>query len=365
MTSRLMTSRFTSQDLEAAVAAGAITPEAAQALRAFLDTRTPVAAPSLEAPRPRFDLTHLLWYAGALIIMGAMGLFSTLAFSQMGGAGLATTGLGYFLVLGLVGDRLWKNTETRTPGGLLIAAAIAMVPLMVFGLQEASGVWTSLGKPGAYRGFYHFIKGGWIPMELATLGVSLLAARRYSFAFIAFPAAIALWFLSMDLAAYLAGREMFDFEFRRKVSLWFGICTFFAVWLYELKARKADFAFWLHLVAAITFWGGLTFQSSDSELGKLLYCLINIALLAISLFVARRIYAVFGVIGVMIYLGHLAEKVFKNSLLFPFALSLVGIAIIALGLWVARHRARLEAGMVALIPQRLAALRPARARAET
>ena len=36
--------------------------------------------------RPRFDLVHLLWYAGALIVIGAMGLFTTLAFAQLGGA---------------------------------------------------------------------------------------------------------------------------------------------------------------------------------------------------------------------------------------------------------------------------------------
>jgi hypothetical protein len=349
--------------LTGAVERGIITRSQAEALAAYwAETEAPGAAQPHTTARPRFDLTHLLWYAGALIIMGAMGLFSTLAFSQMGGAGLTATGIGYFLVLGLAGDRLWTKEETRTPGGLLIAAAIAMVPLIVFGLQEASGVWAGLGKPGAYRSFYHFIKGGWIPMELATLAVSVLAARRYSFAFIAFPAAVALWFLSMDLAAYLAGRESFNFEFRRQVSLWFGIVTFVAVWLYEVRARKADFAFWFHLVAAMTFWGGLTFQSSNSELGKFLYCLINIGLLGLSLFLSRRIYAVFGVIGVMIYLGHLAEKVFKDSLLFPFALSLVGIAIVALGLWVARNRARLEVQLEALIPAPLAALRPARAR---
>jgi AhpC/TSA family len=43
----------------------------------------------------------------------------------------------------------------------------------------------------------------------------------------------------------------------------------------------------------------------------------------------RRVYAVFGALGISIYLGHLADVVFKDSLLFPFALSLIGIAIIA------------------------------------
>lgn len=349
--------------LEGAVARGIITRAQAEALASYwAEGAAPRPAAPAEASRPRFDLTHLLWYAGALIVMSAMGLFSTLAFAQMGGMGLTVTGLGYFAALGWAGDRLWRNEETRTPGGLLIAAAIAMVPLIVFGLQEASGNWAGLGRPGEYRSFYTHIKQGWMPMELATLAVSVLAARRYAFAFIAFPAAVALWFLSMDIAAYIAGKEMFDFKLLRDVSLWFGILTFLAVWVYELKPRAADFAFWIHLVAAVCFWSGLTFQSSGSELGKFFYCLINVGLLGVSLFINRRVYAVFGVIGIMIYLGHLASKVFKDSMLFPFALSLMGLGLVALGLKVARNREAWRAALEAHLPGWLKALQPVPAR---
>lgn len=350
-------------DLDAAVAAGVLDAESAARLKGFLAARaslTPVASEPVapQPSKPRFDLTHLLWYAGALIIMSAMGLFSTLAFSAMGGSGLAVTGIAYGLGLWWGGHRLWQDDDTRTPGGLLIAAAVGMVPLIVFGLQEASGYWAGLDAPGKYQGFYHYIKGGWLPMELATIIASIVAARRYPFAFIAFPAAFCLWFLSMDIAAYVAGDKNFDYTLRRQVSLWFGIVLFFATCAYELRPRRSDYTFWLHLVAAITFWGGLTFQSSNSEIGKFLYCLINIGLLGISVFVGRRIYAVFGVIGVMVYLGHLAYQVFKNSLLFPFALTLFGLGLVALGIFFARRRAAIEARIEAWLPPGLIALRP-------
>ena len=71
--------RFSEDDLRAAVAAGALDGERFDGLVAFLKTRatpTPAAA-------PQFDLAHVLWYAGALIVIGAMGMFSTLAFSQI------------------------------------------------------------------------------------------------------------------------------------------------------------------------------------------------------------------------------------------------------------------------------------------
>lgn len=354
---------FSTQDLDAAEAAGVLDADAANRLKGFLAARTSMipAASEPVAPsssKPKFDLTHVLWYAGALIIMSAMGLFSTLAFSAMGGSGLVTTGLIYGLALWWGGHRLWQDEETRTPGGLLIAAAVGMVPLIVFGFQEATGNWAGLESPGRYQSFYTYIKAGWLPMEMATVIASIVAARRYPFTFIAFPAAFCLWFMSMDIAAYIAGDRNFDYNLRRQVSLWFGIVLFLLVWIYELRPRKADFAFWLHLVAAVTFWGGLTFQSSSSEFGKFAYCLINIGLVVLAIYLGRRVYAVFGVIGIMTYLGHLAYEVFKDSLLFPFALSAFGLAMVAAGIWLARRRNRIASWMEAHIPAELMALRP-------
>lgn len=352
---------FSVSDLDAAVASGVLSADAAERLKGFLAARAPQSLPVAPAPQaagPKFDLTHLLWYAGALITMSAMGLFSTLAFAAMGGGGLVATGLVYGFGLWIAGHRLWQKDDTRTPGGLLIAAAVGMVPLIVFGFQLASNAWMGLEAPGNYQSFYKYIKGGWLPMEIATIIASIVAARRYPFAFIAFPAAFCLWFLSMDLAAWIAGDKKFDYNLRREVSMWFGIVLFFATWAYELRPRRADFTFWLHLVAAMTFWGGLTFQSSSSEFGKFLYCLINIGLLGVAIFVGRRVYAVFGVAGIMTYLGHLAYTVFKDSMLFPFALSLFGLGMVALGIYFARRRAAIAAYMEACLPPGLTALRP-------
>ena len=72
---------FTESDLRAASAAGLLDATQLDRLIGFLCERAVSTGPAV-AP-PRFDFAHLLWYAGALIVMTAMGLFSTLAFSQM------------------------------------------------------------------------------------------------------------------------------------------------------------------------------------------------------------------------------------------------------------------------------------------
>src|SRR5688572_25886044 len=105
----------TRADVERAVAAGVLQPEQVDTLWRFLRAK---AAPR-PAVRPRFDLVHLLWYAGALIVIGAMGLFSTLAFAQLGGVALAVIAGIYAVLLGIAGDRLWRRGVT-IPGGLLL-----------------------------------------------------------------------------------------------------------------------------------------------------------------------------------------------------------------------------------------------------
>lgn len=102
-------------------------------------------------------------------------------------------------------------------------------------------------------------------------------------------------------------------------------------------------------------------MNSDSELGKLAYCGINVLMILIGAVLGRRVFAVFGGLGVAFYLGHLSQKVFKDSLLFPFALSLIGLTIIWLGALWQRREAQLTARLRAFLPGPLRELIEARA----
>jgi hypothetical protein len=340
-----------------AATAASVEPAALDRLLTALGSEAPPAM----VP-PRFDLTHLLWYGGALIILGAMTLFATLAFAQLGGGALTLTALVYAVVFVLAGNHLWTRGLT-TPGGLMIAIAVGMAPMAVFGVQDSFGLWGWAGDPGSYVDFYDWINGSWIYMELATIAAGIAALRFYRFPFIVAIIAFALWFMSMDLTPWVFGREAFSWDERKVVSMWFGLALIPIAWAVDLSARRGDFAFWLHLMAIVTFWGGMSLQESDSELNKALYCLINIVLVFLSIFLMRRVYSVFGALGVCFYLGHLANQVFKDSLLFPFALSAIGVLIMAAGLWLHRHRPALSRWMAQGLPAGLRRLRPAHARA--
>jgi hypothetical protein len=290
-----------------------------------------------------------------------MGLFSTLAFSQMGGWALSVTALVYAALFASAGHYLWAVKKLTTPGGLLIAIAVSMTPLAVYGVQDALGLWSKFGKPGAVREFYVWVKGSWVLMEIATIAAATLALRFYRFPFIVFIAAFALWFLSMDIVPWITGAEFGNWEVSRKVSIWFGLGILIVAVIVNAQQRSGDFAFWLYLFGVMTFWGGITAASNGTALDKALYCAMNAGFLFFAAFLGRRVFAVFGTIGIAIYLGDLAEKVFKDSLLFPFALSLIGVGIIAFGLYYHRHQDEVRRWVDGNLPDLLKRLRPANA----
>ncbi|MCB1445139.1 MAG: hypothetical protein KDJ87_04855 [Rhizobiaceae bacterium] len=353
---------LTDADLKAVRDAGLIDDAKLAEIDTFLRARQGPGATA-----PRFDLTHVLWYAGALIVMGAMGLFTNEAFNRMGGWALAACGVAYAIVFLAAGHMLWRNRSLRIPAGLLIAVAVAMTPLVVYGVQDGLDLWKyALGDPGQYKNFFPYVNGSWIYMEIGTVIAAAIAVWRYPFPFILMLAAVALWFLSMDLALWFTRDpgNYYDFPIRRLVSLYFGLGMIAIAWSVDiLRRRGPDFAFWLHIFGVMAFWGGMTFADSSTELMKFVYCLINIGMIGLSLFLNRRIYAVFGAIGVATYLGYLASEVFKEVIMFSFALSAIGLAVIGLGLLINRNRARIMAATDALVPQSLAWLRPEHARA--
>jgi hypothetical protein len=171
---------YSEGDLRIAASAGMIGATDLERLLAFLSKRSPLNA---AAPAAKFDVAHLFWYAGALIVIGAMGIFSTVAFSQIGGRALTACAIIYAVAFTLAGHHLWYRKNLRVPGGLLIAIAVSMAPLAVYGIQAELGWWGSFGRPGTVHDFYVWIKGSWyvwikgswIFMEIATIIAGVVA----------------------------------------------------------------------------------------------------------------------------------------------------------------------------------------------
>ena len=342
-----MTERFDAKDLAKAEHAGILQPGQAQALLSFLQQQP--------QSRGSFQLAHVAFYFGALLIMGAMGWLLTEAWMRVGDWALLMIAVLYITLLTLFAVGLQRRDQPIA-GGVLGAVAVSIVPLAVFAIERLLGWWPLDDAQTDYHQYYTYVQGGWLLMEAATVVAGLLMLRLIPFPFIVMPIALALWFMSMDLSEWFYGSP-FSWEQRRIVSLWFGLALLLVFLVIDGRTRR-DYAFWGYLAGLAAFWGGLTLMDSGSDLGKALYCLINLGLMAVALLLRRPVFMVFGAMGVAAYLGYLSYEVFAESLLFPLVLTLIGLGVIGLGVLYQQHRQALSKRLRAQLPSSLLQLLP-------
>jgi len=314
--------KITKKNLEAAEKEGILSSHQATLLVEFLQGQPDVGA--------SFNFTHLLYYLGGLIAIGAMSLFMNLGWESFGGGGIVLISMLY-AGLGLILANRFQKNGYSIPAGICATFSVVLTPLAIYGLQQALGVWPDDTE---YRDYYRYIKWHWLYMELGTLVVGIIIARMYKYPFLMMPIAVTLWYLSMDVAVMLTG-DWPEYELRSLVSMYFGLLIIGTAFWVDIRSRhRADYSFWLYMFGVIAFWGGMTSQHSDSELSKLIYFCINLLMMGIGVLLVRRVFVVFGAIGGSLYLGHLASSVFKDSWLFPISLTAIGLMIIYLGvLW--------------------------------
>jgi hypothetical protein len=337
-------------ELAPAVKAGILTAGQADRLAEFYATAA--------AGTPRFSFVHVLYYRGGMIAVGAMSLFMTLGWNSLGGWGGLYISVCYGVLFVALTHWLLERKHFEIPAGIVATLAVVMVPVAIFFAQMALGYW---GADKPYRDYHQFIDGRWVMIELGTLAAGAVLLWRYRFPFMLMPIAVTLWYMSMDLVPFLFG-DWRDWEVRKFISLWFGVAMILLAFWVDVRSRHSrDYAFWLCLFGVMTFWGGLTLMHSGSEWGKVAYCAINVAMIFAGAVLGRRVFAVFGGLGVASYLGYLSWRVFRDSLLFPFVLMMIGLAIIWLGVVWQRREARVSAALREHLPGPLRELIEARA----
>jgi hypothetical protein len=346
-------------DLAQAVADGMITQ--AQAGQLWATWRVQAAAkapaPSSRAPAgPRFGFTNVLYYFGGLLAIGSMSLFMSLGWAALGPFGLLAITLANIAGC-LVAARWLERRALVTPAGILATLAIVMVPLAAWCAQNVMGLWPDGYDMRKFSAYHEQIDWRWLTLELATLVTAIVMILRHRHPFMVMPMAVTLWYMSMDLADGLmsqGGDYSTNWQLYREASLVFGLMmTLTAIWI-DLRQRFAgsrqDFAFWLYLYGVVMFWSALSLSDSGSPLGKLAYCAINVAMVFFGAAIGRRIFTICGAFGVLGYVGFLSHDLFHDSLAFPFALCVLGLAVVALGVWWQRREDALQRALGRLLP---------------
>lgn len=332
--------RLTRPLLESAVTQGLLHPHQADNLWQFLVVQS--------QNQPGFRLAHILYYLGGLIAIGAMTLFMTLGWERFGGWGLCATAVGYAAIALFLTHHFLRTRHLPIPAGIMATLTVALTPLAIYGLQQATGWWT--GR--VYTHYHQYIDGSWLLMELGTLASAAILLWWYRLPFMVMPVAVTLWYMSMDLTPFIFGVEDLDWELRKLMSMWSGeLIILLGFWIDTRSKGIRDYAFWLYLFGTLAFWGALSFTYSNSELDKFLYLCINLAMILFGAIISRRVFVIFGALGVAGYLGHLAYDVFRESVFFPFALSAIGLVVIGLGLVWQRHELHVQTRLRKILPR--------------
>lgn len=341
--------RVTQSDLAWAAGEGHITHKQSLALWGALVARAGgVTAPS--APKAKlasFEMSHLLYYGGAGIMLFALTVGLLQFFDNIGGAGIATITGMYGVGFACAAAYLWNRPELKTVGGIFAALAVSMVPLTVLGIEHAAGMfdrWDSVAR------FWQHV-----PMEVATIAASLIALRYIRFGLLTAPLTLASYLLMMDIAAVTIDPNSFVAS---HLTMIFGAVLMVGGFITDMrtKASEYDFGFWGFLFGGTAFWLGLnwlTWWTSGAENLQLVYLGVNAALLVVSVLVSRRLLTAYGTIGVAVYLFHLTWETFQHSQAFPFALAAVGLLMIVAGIAYTKNRARIEGAILSVVPSSL------------
>jgi len=283
------------------------------------------------AGQRKYDPLQVAYYLGASIVVAAVTYFFVLALDRAGGSIILAMALVYGCIFGALGRHLYRVRGLYVAGGLLIGVAVCMTPVAVYGLENVLDLWP---------------RNHWFGMELATMAAAAIAVWFLRLPFLMTPAACALWYLSIDL---VPGPQ------QSWASVAFGAVLMMAAFLVDKRSRQ-DYSFWLYLYGLMAFWGGLSFVDSGGPWSRLWYFLVNVLLIVLSTLLERRVFAVFGSLGVGGYLSYLMFRLFHGSLFLPMALTVIGVGIIVGTVAWQRNRGRLEAFLAGLLPGELTGL---------
>ncbi len=307
------------------------------------------------ADRPRFDITHVAYYFGALIVALAFTWLLFEGHDRYGGGALMMIAPAYAVLFVLGGNWLWSRPGLKQAGGLLFTLALCMVPVAVYGFEELMGWYPVLAGsldevPSEAERMEFMLQVNWanIWIALATVVVGIAALPLRRFAFMAVVPIIAFHQLWLAIMTFMVGGRASDWDMSTHLML-SGLFVVMVGYLVDRRTRE-DFAFWLYGIGVAHFWIGMTGFSDKDEIAWAAYALVGLLLVVVSLLLQRRVFMVAGALTVFVYLGHLGFETFEDSLLFPFVLSFVGLAIIAVAVWYQKHKQRVEGALIGSLP---------------
>jgi hypothetical protein len=350
---------YSDNDLEAAVAAGALTPEAASALRDYVARRS--AAPAVDEEHFRLitGFNDIFVAIAAAIMLAALAWIGSAYGPRIEGDGPSPLS-GLFVAVAA-----WGLAEFFTRKRRMALPSILLLLAFVGGVAEAAGTTLVLligpQTVDASKSLGAVLAAG---AAAIAAGAAWLHWRRFRVPITIAAGAASVAAVVMALIASALGDRPDMGSIMLGFLLVLGVGMFlFAMWWDssdpKRETRRADVAFWLHLLAApmivhpVFKLLGLA-DGGGSAAGAVVVLGVYVVFGLTALAVDRRALLVSALLYVMWALIHLFEQAGARELTLAFAALVIGSALLMLSaFWHSARRAvvtPLPAGLRAKLP---------------
>ncbi|MBI5202383.1 MAG: hypothetical protein HY925_12405 [Elusimicrobia bacterium] len=274
-----------------------------------------------EAPKParKLDGVTLVSYLGGITVLAALGWFASNV-AQVMGAWPVTAILSLY-VAGLYALTSYLNSRGKsTPAGLVATVGVALVPVTLAAFLDASGLLRALTHGHLFV----------LALTSSTLAAAYFASRRVKFGLLALPASIAALLLGMDLVDWVLPHVSRHGTSYTLIAL--GAAMLWGARRFDLRSRAPDYGFWPTLTGlgalSMGFLSWVGWGSMAPLMPWILLGLSHAALVAISLKIDRKAYAITGGLGFFVFVTKLCHLFFHDSMIFPLVVAAMGVAAI-------------------------------------
>lgn len=338
--------------LTRAVVAGIISPEQRSAILALADASDGASGPAARFERPDrrgesprgFNAATIAYVAGGLSVILAFVWFLGDRWRALGPSGVLVVSMVYAAILLLTANRL-RHFGYPTAANFSLLLLVALAPVTSWSLLELSGLWQEPDRMICRTVSYPFwgCRQPELLMELTAALVALVCLRAVRFSpFVAPLAAIAIrgvFHLSDGL-----GQGGYGYGNATQGWIWMIAASLMIAAAYTTDRRQRgdeDFAFWLHLAAAVSAVVATMFLLNRYEYLKHLLIPGALVAVAVALTLRRIVWLLLGLGWFVGYLIWLATEVFRGTPVFPVVLATLGILLIVITVQVQRNAARL------------------------
>lgn len=319
--------------------------------------RTALPASTGDVVAGALSVVAVAYALGALLVLFACGWFLVDRWARLGAWGVLGVALLYAGVL-LAAERWLRGRGFVLAADICAALVVSLSPLVAWPFLSLGGRWPNATSPEAvaHEPLLHdtaWMAWQWLILELVMLLTALATLRRRPMVTVTWPMAGALAGAGLHLSIIAR-----SFGGSSASEQWMLLAGGFAILLVAERVERwqraprrpaggfaadgartatvaGDFAnaFWVLGLAGTTLGFMVLWLRADDSPWRHILLPTALGLVALSLYVRRRTVLLFGVLGVIGYLGFLAQHVFREFISFPILLAGLGILVILATVW--------------------------------